>query len=267
MIDSHFLQQTEQIVRQTANRVLQDFFTQTSAEYKPDGSIVTEADVTMQQDLQEQLYTLSNDILMLGEEMSSEQQQTILNSGQPYWCLDPLDGTNNFHHGVPLFAVSLALINNQQVVMGIVYDLVRQELFSASRQQGLSVNGNPWQKPPQPKSLKQSLASIDFKRLDMELKTRLVQAMPVKSQRNIGTCALEWAWLACGRTQLLLHGGEKLWDYAAGSLLLSEAAGISCTLNGETMFNNDLSNRSVVAASNPELHEQWLSFLKPVNAH
>jgi len=263
MNDLKYLQQLEHLVRNTTDKVLRPFFMNTNAEFKADGSIVTEADLNMQQALTDALQQLSPDTRMLGEEMSTEQQQQIINSGQSYWCLDPLDGTNNFHHGVPLFAVSLGLVVDKSITLGIVYDPVRQELFSALKGHGFRVNGELQQKPPQPDELKYCLASIDFKRLKSPLKTRLVENMPFKSQRNIGTCALEWAWLASGRTQLLLHGGEKLWDYAAGSLLLSEAAGFSCSDKKlSPVFNNDLSDRPVIAASDQHLHRLWLNFLE-----
>jgi myo-inositol-1(or 4)-monophosphatase len=261
MTDLKYLEQLETIVKNTSDQVLDHYFMQTTAELKMDGSIVTEADLTMQQQLTRELELLSPDIQMLGEEMTPPQQQDIINGEQPYWCLDPLDGTNNFHHGVPLYAVSIGLVIDKTIQLGIVYDPVRKELFSALKGHGFRVNGKLHQKLDQPQDLKFCLASIDFKRLDTTMKARLIQQMPFKSQRNIGTCALEWAWLACGRTQLLLHGGEKLWDYAAGSILLSEADGCSCSNRTDPVFNNDLSNRPVIAASNQVLHRLWLSFL------
>lgn len=261
MIDLKFLHQLEHIVKSTSDEVLDDYFLRTTAEFKTDGSIVTEADLKMQHNLTEALQQLAPGIDMLGEEMTVEEQQQIINSGASYWCLDPLDGTNNFHHGVPLFAVSLGLVVDRALHLGIVYDPVRKELFSALQGHGLMVNGSVYQMPAQPELLNQCLASIDFKRLNDDMKARLIENMPVKSQRNIGTCALEWAWLACGRTQLLLHGGEKLWDYAAGALLLSESKGLSCTDSHEPVFNNDLSNRPVLAASSAGLHKKWLDFL------
>ena len=255
------LDQLEALVSDTAMRVFNRYFLHTTAEFKTDGSIVTEADQEMQKVLSAELAQLDPDILMLGEEMTTEQQAEVIASEHPYWCLDPLDGTNNFHHGVPLFAVSLALIENRQVSVGLVYDPVRQECFSAAKNSGLRINGQKNPSLPQPAALKQCLASVDFKRLQTPVKQRLLEQMPFKSQRNIGTCALEWAWLAAGRTQLLLHGGEKLWDYAAGTLLLEEAGGQSCTLDRLPIFNHTLESRSVVAASQPELHQLWKSFL------
>lgn len=261
MIDLNYLQQLEQLVSTTTDEVLNPFFMQTTAELKSDGSLVTEADLNMQQALAGKLKQLLPEIRMLGEEMPATEQQQVIESGEAYWCLDPLDGTNNFHHGVPLYAVSLGLVVNKTMTLGIVYDPIRRELFSALKGHGLRINGKAFKKPAQPELLKTCLASVDFKRLKPPMKSRLIQQMPFKSQRNIGTCALEWAWLACGRTQLLLHGGEKLWDYAAGSLLLSEAEGLSCSDKETPVFVNDLSDRPVIAASSEALHRQWLEFL------
>lgn len=261
MTDLDYLDQIEKIVRHVSDNVLEKFFLQTTALLKTDGSIVTEADIAMQDSLTNALYEVSPETLMLGEEMDVNQQQQIINSGKPYWCLDPVDGTNNFYHGVPLFAVSLALIKDREIQIGLVYDPVRKEMFSAKKGLGLRVNGKRFQEPEQPTDLKQCLASVDFKRLNLDVKQQLIQTMPFKSQRNIGTCALEWAWLASGRIQLLLHGGEKFWDYAAGSLLVRESNGRSCTFGREPIFNNSLQARSVIAACNDELHQNWLSYL------
>ncbi len=261
MADRTLLRQLEQLVPAISDKILSELFNQTTAEKKSDGSIVTEADLAMQNALTDELHKLAPDVRMLSEEMTSQQQADVINNNKSYWCLDPVDGTNNFHHGVPLFAVSLALIDNQELTLGIIYDPVRKEIFSAEKGSGLRINGIEFTPPEQPESLDQCLASIDFKRLNAEMMQRLCQKMPFKSQRNIGTCALEWAWLAAGRTQLLLHGGEKFWDYAAGCLLLSEAKGVSSTDTLQAVFNNSLDNRPIIAASNAALHQAWSTFL------
>lgn len=261
MPENHLLKQLEQLVPSTADNIFNRFFQHTTAQLKADGSIVTEADLAIQEALRSELKKIAPDIAMLGEEMGKEQQLDVINNHKSYWCLDPVDGTNNFHHGVPLFATSLALIENKQLSIGLIYDPVRKETFAASRGSGLRINGNSVTRQEQPEALSRCLASVDFKRLKPEMRLRLCQKMPFKSQRNIGTCALEWAWLAAGRTQLLLHGGEKFWDYAAGSLLLAEAGGFSSTETHDPVFNNSLDDRPVIAASNSELHKAWLEFL------
>ena len=116
-------------------------------------------------------------------------------------------------------------------------------------------------RPQQPESLRHCIAFVDFKRLDDERSILLANQAPYKSQRNIGTCALEWAWLAAGRANLLVHGSERIWDYAAGELLTHEAGGCSTTFNGEPVFKQSLKPRSVIAASNPALFKLWTSTL------
>jgi myo-inositol-1(or 4)-monophosphatase len=254
----------ESIVCLHADALLTQYSGQVSADIKLDGSLVTEIDTRMQQAITSDLFHLMPDIQMLGEEMTHSQQQQIIEDGVAFWCLDPVDGTNNFYHGVPLFAVSLALVEKGEVVLGVIYDPVRRECFSAAKGEPLCINGILAIKPVQPRRLKDCLASIDFKRLDPAVSQHIVGSIPFKSQRNIGTCALEWAWLAAGRLQLLLHGGEKIWDYAAGCLLLESAGGISCSKPGQPIFNHSLTPRPVIAASDELLHKLWLDYLSDI---
>jgi myo-inositol-1(or 4)-monophosphatase len=163
-----------------------------------------------------------------------------------------------------LFSVSLGLISQGEIVLGIVYDPNRQEFFGALKGQGLWVNSARTERPEQPQTLDRCIAFIDFKRLSDEVSTSLVQDTPYKSQRNIGTCALEWAWLAAGRVNLLLHGRERIWDYTAGVLLNLEAGGKCETFDAEPIFKQTLVPRSVIAASTPELFQQWASRIRSV---
>ena len=252
----------QRIIHESSLSSLIPYFTRSTADYKSDGSIVTEADLAMQESLTTALDIYYPKIHMLGEELTEQQQLEAMNSGQDYWCLDPLDGTNNYHHSLPLFSTSLALISKGQIVLAIVYDPIREEFFSALRGQGFWLNGEKITQPVQPETMKQSIAFVDFKRLNKDIKLRLVDQTPYKSQRNLGSCAREWAWLAAGRTQLLLHGSEKFWDYAAGCLLSSEANGLSETIDGEPVFNQSLAPRSVIAASNALLFQQWSRWIR-----
>jgi myo-inositol-1(or 4)-monophosphatase len=263
-LTNQLLHSIEKIVCSHADALLTQYSGQVSAEQKSDGSLVTEIDTRMQQVISTDLFRLMPDVQMLGEEMTLSKQQQIIDTGDSFWCLDPVDGTNNFYHGVPLFAVSLALVKNSEVVLGVIYDPVRKECFSTIKGEPLSINGVSAIKSSQPETLKDCLASIDFKRLDPEISQNIVRSMPFKSQRNIGTCALEWAWLAAGRIQLLLHGGEKIWDYAAGCLLLESAGGKSCSQPGQAVFNHSLDPRRVIAASDEILHQHWLDYLSRV---
>ncbi len=258
------LSSIEEIVCKHADALLTQYAGRVEAQVKQDGSLVTAIDTQMQQAITKDLNLLMPDIHMLGEEMPYAKQLQVIESGEGFWCLDPVDGTNNFYHGVPLFAVSLALVKNAEIVLGLVYDPVRKECFSTVKGGPLYINGSAMLKPVQPKILKDCLASVDFKRLESQVSQQIVGSIPFKSQRNVGTCALEWAWLAAGRIQLLLHGGEKLWDYAAGCLLLESSGGLSCSQPGHPVFNHTLTPRQVIAASDELLHQHWLEYLSDI---
>lgn len=254
-----------QIVSDAARQELLPRFTKVSHQFKNDGSIVTEADVITQQRLAEQLRQNWPDTVLLGEEMSSDEQAAILSSDKPVWCLDPLDGTSNFASGIPYFAISLSLISNGNVVIGLVYDPIRNECFFAQdngeNKVTVYLNNTPLIRRETSANLSKSIAIIDFKRLSNELATRIVTERPVSSQRNFGASALDWCWLAAGRGQVYLHGNQNLWDYAAGEFIFRASNGISSTLDGEVIYIKTLQKRSVVAAVNPALFTEWSSWL------
>ena len=252
----------QDIILTAASNSLSVYYTRSTADYKSDGSIVTEADLMMQQELTSALAARYPQVQMLGEEISEPLQRKVLKSSENFWCLDPVDGTTNFHATMPLFSVSLALISHGEVQLGIVYDPNRNESFGAIRDQGMWINGERVRRPQQPERLGDCIAFVDFKRLSNKLGSSLVQHPPYKSQRNIGTCALEWAWLAAGRANLLVHGSERIWDYAAGVLLVKEAGGCSETFDSEPVFRQSLKPRSVIAASNTALFESWAAKIR-----
>ena len=251
------------LVRETADRELPARFCCGSGSRKADGSLVTEADLVMQSALAETLQRHWPDIDILGEEMDvSAQQRALQQAGTGVWCIDPLDGTSNFSIGVPYYAVSVALLRNNQVELGIVYDPSRKECFAAARGQGAWLNGQRLPQQQLSTVLSQGMALIDLKRLTPGLASRLAANPPYKSQRSFGAVALDWCWLAAGRCHLYLHGRQKLWDYAAGSLILLEAGGSAVTLDGGPVFSPTLQPRSAAAALDPSLFNQWTQWLQ-----
>ncbi|UCH52748.1 MAG: inositol monophosphatase family protein [Pseudomonadota bacterium] len=226
---------------------------------KDDGSLVTDADHAVQAHLQAELTRRWPHYAVLGEEMPREEQvQLTAAADGGLWCLDPLDGTSNYAAGVPFFSVSLALVVGTRVVLGLVYDPVRDECFVARRGDGAWLNERPLtlaDRSDHP--LKRAIAVVDFKRLDPALAARLAAYPPYGSQRNFGASSLEWCWLADGRFHVYLHGGQKLWDYAAGNLIAMESGALSCTLEADPVFLLALETRSVVAAVRPNLFDAW----------
>lgn len=233
---------------------------------KGDGSVVTAADHAMQERLRAELARRWPQHAFLGEEMSGAAHESLLPlADRGLWCLDPLDGTTNYAAGVPFFGVSLALLNADGPVLGLVYDPLRDECFSAVRGAGAWCNGAPLRvHATAPAELHRCLAVVDFKRLPRALSAALGAAPPYGSQRNFGACSLEWCWLAAGRFHLYLHGGQKLWDYAAGSLIAAEAGIPATTLAGEPIFSFGLSSRSVVAALDRSSFARWTEWARSI---
>jgi myo-inositol-1(or 4)-monophosphatase len=230
---------------------------------KADGSLVTSADHAVDKRLRGVLNQLFPGTPVLSEEQPRDAQQAALDGAGPCWLLDPLDGTTNFAGGLPFFAISLALIDTDGVVYGATYDPVRDELFSAARGAGLHLNGEaPACRQQNREGLSGCTALVDYKRLPHRLAVALVSEPPFRSQRNLGACALEWAWLAAGRADLYLHGGQALWDSAAGTLMLTEAGGCMSSLDREPVFRRSLQKPSAVAARSPKLQEAWLNWLE-----
>ncbi|MEJ1495966.1 MAG: inositol monophosphatase family protein [Candidatus Sedimenticola sp. (ex Thyasira tokunagai)] len=228
---------------------------------KPDGTLVTDADIEVQRSLREGLYEHWPEIPLLGEEMTEEQQRQVMETAC-FWCLDPLDGTTNFSIGLPYFAISLALIIDHRPVLGLVYDPIRKESFRAEKGGGAWLNDRRLTLDGSTEDLKDGVAVIDLKRLTPPLIARLAKQPPYRSQRSFGAVALEWSWMAAGRGHLYLHGGQRPWDYAAGCLIFSEAGG---TL-GDGLISGgrpmSLQSQAAIGASNPRLYNQWLKWLE-----
>ncbi|MDQ6955040.1 MAG: inositol monophosphatase [Mariprofundaceae bacterium] len=239
--------------------ILPGFEKQGVASTKHDGSVITETDLKCQDFLQKELSLLSPDAAFLGEEMSQKDQVSCLQSGSSFWCVDPLDGTSNFATPIPMFAISIALIEQGKPILACIYDPVRRETFTALKGQGFQINGCTIKRKDVEK-LTQAVGFVDFKRLHSTLVKRLATQGHYRSQRNIGSCALEWAWLAAGRGQFIIHGREKLWDYAAGSLLAEESGCKVTDFGGQHPFSHTQLS-SPIATASPSIHKQLLSIL------
>ena len=152
------------------------------------------------------------------------------------WVVDPLDGTTNFLYGFPAWAVSVALEDEHGGAVGVVHDPVRDEIFTAARGEGARLNGQPI-RVSEPEGLGAALVATGFgydaerRRAQAE---RLVAVLPnVRDIRQAGAAALELAWLAAGRIDGYYERGLKPWDWAAGSLLVTEAGGALRRLEDE----------------------------------
>jgi myo-inositol-1(or 4)-monophosphatase len=175
--------------------------------------------------------------------------------------VDPLDGTTNFAHGIPIFSVSVALLKNNSPVVGVVYDPLRNEMFSAELGHGVTLNNHPIHVSSQ-MDLEQAVISTGFP-YDVRTNPRNNFAQFVQFQlrtqavRHLASAALDCAWTAMGRLDGYWEFGVKPWDIGAGALIVREAGGCVTSVDGDEDF---LSSDSILVSNNL-LHEQMLRVL------
>jgi myo-inositol-1(or 4)-monophosphatase len=170
------------------------------------------------------------------------------------WIVDPLDGTTNYVHGVPQYAVSVALEHDGKVLAGTVYDPSIDECFTAARGEGAWLNGEPVTASATA-DLGHALVAVSFP-VKVELGSRpLVDFENVvvrcRAVRRSGSAALNLCYVACGRYDAYFARETKAWDVAAGALLIAEAGGIMTAINGQPF---SLERPTFIAAGSAGLH-------------
>lgn len=185
--------------------------------------------------------------------------------GKDYiWIIDPIDGTRNFIHGFPHFAVSIAISHKDRIEHGVIYDPVRQELFTASRGKGAQLNDRKIRVSSCAK-LENALLGTGFcYRHTQDYKDAYLNALnellPICSDiRRAGAATLDLAYVACGRFEGFWELKLSKWDIAAGALLIKEAGGLVCDIDGG---DNYLESGNIVAG-NPKILKLLLKTLRP----
>jgi myo-inositol-1(or 4)-monophosphatase len=157
------------------------------------------------------------------------EENTTSGKKEMNWIVDPLDGTTNFIHGVPCYAVSIALERNNEIILGVVYEVSRDECFYAQKGKGSFLNGKPI-KVSQRKTLSESLIATgfpiyNFSRIDSFLSALKYFMQHTHGVRRIGAAAADLCYLACGRVDCFFEYNLNPWDVAAGALIIKEAGG------------------------------------------
>jgi myo-inositol-1(or 4)-monophosphatase len=185
-------------------------------------------------------------------------------SGDGYeWIIDPLDGTTNFLHGFPQFAVSIALRHKGRLEQAVIYDPLRQELFTATRGSGAHLNERRIRVAAR-RTLEGCLLGTGFpirqqQHLDAYLGMFRTLFPRTAGIRRAGSAALDLAYVACGRLDGFWEIGLSVWDMAAGVLLIQEAGGLSGDLSG----GHDYLSRGDIVSANPKLFPQILKAIRP----
>lgn len=225
--------------------------------YKGEINLATDMDVRSERAVVEALHASFPDHGIIAEEETS-----MRNDSGFTWIIDPLDGTTNYAHGYPCFSVSIALEQEGEVVLGVVYDPMRDELFSARKGQGAYLNGKPI-RVSRADRLISSLLATGFpydravhEKNNMEYFRRLLMAS--QEVRRDGSAALDLCYVACGRFEGFWELKLKPWDTAAGSLLVREAGGMVSNFTGSEFSIHD----EEILATNGRVHDAMLQVLR-----
>lgn len=250
------------VVRRVASTEIVPRFRSAIGSRKADGTFLSDVDHIAQNALAKELNQIAP-VPVLGEEMSTAAQADAWDRGAAgLWCVDPIDGTTNYLHGLPYFSVSVAYMVNGRTELGVVYHPMQAELFAAERGKGASLNEVSLLAPRAGPALAASVAAIEPKQLSAVLRSAIAAHPPYYSMRNWGAGTLDWCYLAAGRFDVFLHGGQKLWDYAAGALILEEAGGVVETIEGDDFWMGSPWRRSVIAAGAPALFGEWAAWVR-----
>ena len=177
----------------------------------------------------------------------TEETGKILNKNKNiFWLIDPIDGTINFLHGVPHFAISVALEVDGEIVIGLIFDPIKNEIFYAEKNNGSYVNNNRIRV-----SKKIDINECLFASNNEGIKT----IHPKLNIRNSGCAALDLAYVGCGRFDGYFHNNINIWDIAAGKIIIEEAGG---KVNDISKFNL---NKINIRAGNPNIYDKMLKKL------
>ncbi|HVF66778.1 MAG TPA: inositol monophosphatase family protein [Pyrinomonadaceae bacterium] len=244
-----------------AGKILADKFGRAlQVSNKGDIDLVTEADIAAERLIVERIRSYHPRHAILTEE--SGDVVSLGDAGSDYkWVIDPLDGTTNYAHGYPVFCVSIALEHEGRVVLGVVYDPTRDELFAAERGQGATLNGRSL-RVSETDELNGALLCTGFPydvrdRGDFARHFRNF-IMRAQSVRRDGAAALDLAYVAAGRFDAFYEEGLRPWDVAAGVLLVEEAGGRVTHYDGSPFRIYT----PPIVASNGLVHEAMLEVLR-----
>ncbi len=221
---------------------------------------VSDVDRAAEAAIVETLHATYPDHAILAEEGTARGANA---TAEHLWIIDPLDGTTNFLHGFPQYCVSIALQHKGQITQAVVYDPVRNDLFTATRGRGAFLNDRRI-RVSRRQHLKECLIGTGFPfrdvgRLDLYLQMMRAMTLEAAGIRRPGAAALDLAYVAAGYYDGFWEVGLNPWDVAAGSLLIIEAGGLVGDLEGEGTF---LYGGQVIAA-NPRIFAQMVKLLAP----
>ena len=245
--------------RKAAKILIRDFgeIENLQVSLKGPGNFVTASDIKVEKILVEELQKARPTYSILSEEIGE-----INNDESFKWIIDPIDGTSNFLHGIPHFAISIGLEHDKEIICGIIYDPIKDEMFVAEKGNGAYVNnkrmrvssrsklkdciiftGGPRQNPKD-----KELFFVEYKNFSSIVKTPI---------RKMGSASLDIAYVAAGRCDGFWQRNLNYWDYAAGIILVKESGGFVTDFNGENRY---IENETILV-TNSKINKEMIEVL------
>ena len=247
------------VCRKAAKILIRDFgeIENLQVSLKGPGNFVTASDIKVEKILVEELQKARPTYSILSEEIGE-----INNDESFKWIIDPIDGTSNFLHGIPHFAISIGLEHDKEIICGIIYDPIKDEMFTAEKGNGAYVNnkrmrvssrsklkdcliftGGPRQNPKD-----KELFFVEYKNFSSIVKTPI---------RKMGSASLDIAYVAAGRCDGFWQRNLNYWDYAAGIILVKESGGFVTDFNGENRY---IENKTILV-TNSKINKEMIEVL------
>ena len=247
------------VCRKAAKILIRDFgeIENLQVSLKGPGNFVTASDIKVEKILVEELQKARPTYSILSEEIGE-----INNDESFKWIIDPIDGTSNFLHGIPHFAISIGLEHDKEIICGIIYDPIKDEMFVAEKGNGAYVNnkrmrvssrsklkdciiftGGPRQNPKD-----KELFFVEYKNFSSVVKTPI---------RKMGSASLDIAYVAAGRCDGFWQRNLNYWDYAAGIILVKESGGFVTDFNGENRY---IENETILV-TNSKINKEMIEVL------
>ena len=225
---------------------------------KGPGDFVTNCDKKVEKILIDELLKARPSYSILSEEIGE-----INNDDSFKWIIDPIDGTSNFFHGVPHFAISIGLEHNKEIICGIIYDPIKDEMFTAEKGNGSYLNNQRMRVSsrskledcmiftggPKREAKNRELALKEYYKFSIKLLSPI---------RKLGSASLDMAYVAAGRCDGFWQRNLNYWDIAAGIILVKEAGGFVTDFNGE---NEYIQNKTILA-TNAKINKEMIEILK-----
>jgi myo-inositol-1(or 4)-monophosphatase len=219
-------------------------FSYQRVEIKGLNDLVSYVDKTSEKMLVDQLSVIFPEAGFIVEENTKSEKKKY------NWIVDPLDGTTNFIHGIPCYAISIALEFNGEIIIGVVYEVAQDECFWAFKDGGAFANGKPISVSERTKLSESLIATgfpiYNFSRLDAFIHTLTHLMKNTHGIRRIGAAAADLCYLACGRVDAFFEYNLNPWDVAAGALIVTEAGGTVSDFKG---YQNWLFGKEIVATN------------------